>query len=65
MAALGVKKFDDLIGRSDFLCKQGAIDHWKAKDIDLTKILWRPSTVSQKKILIPRIKTMTLITCLI
>ena len=49
MAALGVKKFDDLIGRSDFLCKQGAIDHWKAKDIDLTKILWRPSTVSQKE----------------
>ena len=49
MATLGVKKFDDLIGRSDFLCKQGAIDHWKAKDIDLTKILWRPSTVSQKE----------------
>ena len=49
MAALGVKKFDDLIGRSDFLCKQGAIDHWKAKDIDLTKILWRPSTVSQRE----------------
>ena len=49
MAVLGVKKFDDLIGRSDFLCKQGAIDHWKAKDIDLTKILWRPSTVSQKE----------------
>ncbi len=49
MATLGVKKFDDLIGRSDFLCKQGAIDHWKAKDIDLTKILWRPSTLSQKE----------------
>ena len=49
MAVLGVKKFDDLIGRSDFLCKQGAIDHWKAKDIDLTKILWRPSTVSQRE----------------
>ena len=49
MAALGVKKFDDLIGRSDFLFKQGAIDHWKAKDIDLTKILWRPSTESQKE----------------
>ena len=49
MAALGVKKFDDLIGRSDFLCKQGAIEHWKAKDIDLTKILWRPSTVSQRE----------------
>jgi glutamate synthase (NADPH/NADH) large chain len=30
MAALGVEKLDDLIGRSDFLDKEAAIDHWKA-----------------------------------
>ena len=49
MASLGVKKFDDLIGRSELLCKQAAIDHWKAKDIDLTKILWKPDTKNQKE----------------
>ncbi|MFL2679763.1 MAG: glutamate synthase large subunit [Alphaproteobacteria bacterium] len=44
MAELGVEKFNDLIGRSDLLCKQDVIDHWKAKDIDLSKILWKPET---------------------
>ena len=47
MASLGIRKFDDLIGRSDLLIKQDAIDHWKAKDIDLSKILWSPETQSQ------------------
>ena len=47
MASLGIKKFDDLIGRSDLLIKRDAIEHWKAKNIDLTKILWNPSTDSQ------------------
>ena len=47
MASLGIKKFDDLIGRSDLLIKRDAIEHWKAKNIDLTKILWSPSTDSQ------------------
>ena len=47
MASLGIRKFDDLIGRSDLLIKQDAIDHWKAKNIDLSKILWSPETKSQ------------------
>ena len=49
MAILGVKRFDDLIGRSELLCKQAVINHWKAKDIDLTKILWKPDTKNQKE----------------
>ena len=39
MSDLGVTSFNDLIGRSDLLCKQSVIDHWKAKDIDLSNIL--------------------------
>ena len=56
MSDLGVTSFNDLIGRSDLLCKQSVIDHWKAKDIDLSNILWKPETHSQKKISIPLTK---------
>ena len=48
MAELGIKKFNDLIGRSDFLNKLSVIDHWKAKSIDLTNIIYRPKSVSEK-----------------
>ena len=44
MASLGIRKFNDLIGRSDLLIKKKAIEHWKAKNIDLSKILWSPPT---------------------
>ncbi|MBS91560.1 MAG: glutamate synthase subunit alpha, partial [Rickettsiales bacterium] len=50
MAELGVRRFQDLIGRSDFLCKQGVINHWKAKNIDLSKILWTPKSLSNDEI---------------
>ena len=50
MSDLGVTSFNDLIGRSDLLCKpQSVIDHSKAKDIDLSNILWKPATHSQKE----------------
>ena len=52
MASIGIKKFDELIGRSYLLIKQDAIEHWKANNIDLSKILWSPSTENQKKTLI-------------
>ncbi|MBL8013542.1 MAG: glutamate synthase subunit alpha, partial [Candidatus Omnitrophica bacterium] len=39
MAELGFKKFEDLVGRVDFLDTVDTIDHWKAKGIDLTNIL--------------------------
>ena len=51
MASLGIKKFDKLIGRSDLLIKREAIEHWKAKIIDLSKILWNPSTRVKPKTL--------------
>ncbi|MDX6721488.1 MAG: glutamate synthase large chain, partial [Solirubrobacteraceae bacterium] len=39
MASLGVRSMDDLIGRSDLIEADGAIEHWKARGVDLTNIL--------------------------
>ena len=48
MAKLGFSKFDELIGRSDLLQKQKLIEHWKAKNIDVSKVLWKPPSDNQK-----------------
>ncbi len=42
MAQLGIRKFDDLIGRSDLLDMRKGITHWKAKGLDFSKIFYQP-----------------------
>ncbi|MEC5384560.1 glutamate synthase-related protein [Uliginosibacterium sp. H3] len=42
MAQLGIRKFTDLIGRTDLLDKKKAIEHWKAKGLDFSKIFHQP-----------------------
>lgn len=42
MAALGVAKLDEIIGHSEFLDKEAAINHWKARGLDFTKIFYQP-----------------------
>src|SRR5207248_7275408 len=42
MASLGVRRFEDLIGRSDLLDTDEAIDHWKARRVDLAMVLDMP-----------------------
>jgi glutamate synthase domain-containing protein 2/glutamate synthase domain-containing protein 1/glutamate synthase domain-containing protein 3 len=42
MAELGVRKFEDMVGRVDMLDTNQTVDHWKAKGVDLTNILHRP-----------------------
>ncbi|PKL90018.1 MAG: glutamate synthase large subunit [Ignavibacteriae bacterium HGW-Ignavibacteriae-2] len=42
MAKMGIRKFNDLIGKSDMLEQVDTVDHWKAKYLDLTNILHRP-----------------------
>jgi glutamate synthase domain-containing protein 2/glutamate synthase domain-containing protein 3 len=39
LAELGLRSLDEAIGRVDLLSAQGAIDHWKARGVDLTHIL--------------------------
>ena len=36
MAELGIRRFEDLIGRSDLLVQRDDIDNWKAKGVDLS-----------------------------
>ena len=42
MAQLGIRRFDDLIGRTDLLEMASDIDHWKAQGLDLSAILHQP-----------------------
>jgi glutamate synthase (NADPH/NADH) large chain len=42
MAQLGIRTFNELIGRSDLLDKAKAVSHWKAKGLDFTRIFYQP-----------------------
>src|SRR5687768_6148627 len=42
MAQLGIRRFDDLIGRSDLLDTRKGIEHWKARGLDFTRIFHQP-----------------------
>ncbi len=42
MASLGVRRFEDMIGRTDLLEMDAAIDHWKTQKVDLSMVLQTP-----------------------
>ncbi len=42
MAQLGIRTYDELIGRADLLDKSKAIAHWKASGLDFTRIFFQP-----------------------
>ena len=42
MAGLGFRTMDEMIGRVDRLDTTTAVDHWKAKGLDLSQILYNP-----------------------
>jgi glutamate synthase (NADPH/NADH) large chain len=46
MAQIGIRKFDDLIGRSDLLDMQKGVDHWKARGLDFSRIFYRQPFVA-------------------
>ena len=43
MAQLGIRKFDDLIGRADLLDTRKGISHWKARGLDFSRIFHLPT----------------------
>ncbi len=47
MAALGFRSFSEMIGRTEILDKEQAIDHWKAKGLDFTRIFHKPDVPPQ------------------
>lgn len=42
MAQLGFRTINEMVGRSDKLDMTDAVDHYKARHVDLSKILYRP-----------------------
>ena len=42
MAQIGVRKLDDLIGRSDLLDVKHGIAHWKSQGLDFSKVFHQP-----------------------
>ena len=43
MAQLGIRKFDDLIGRADLLDMKKGIEHWKAQGLDFARLFAMPN----------------------
>ena len=39
MSQMGFRKFEEMIGRRDHLGVQAVIEHWKAKNLDLSRVL--------------------------
>jgi glutamate synthase (NADPH/NADH) large chain len=42
MAQLGFRTFDEMIGRVDRLDTRRSVEHWKAKGVDLSRLLYQP-----------------------
>jgi glutamate synthase (NADPH/NADH) large chain len=47
MARMGIRKFEELIGRSDLLDMKDGIDHWKARGLDFSRIFYMPTVSSE------------------
>jgi glutamate synthase (ferredoxin) len=42
MASLGFRTLTEMVGRTDILEAKKAVDHWKAKGLDISNILYQP-----------------------
>jgi glutamate synthase (NADPH/NADH) large chain len=42
MAKLGIRHFNELIGRSDLLDMREGLDHWKARGLDFSRVFYQP-----------------------
>jgi len=47
MAQLGIRKFDELIGRSDLLDMRAGIEHWKARGLDFSRVFHQPRVAAE------------------
>ena len=53
MAQLGIRKFDDLIGRADLLDMKKGIAHWKARGLDFSRVFHQssaPADVARRRV---------------
>ena len=49
MAQLGIRQFDDLVGRVDLIDTRAGIDHWKANGLDFSRVFYQPQTDSSPR----------------
>lgn len=47
MAQLGIRTFDELVGRSDLLDTKKGVAHWKARGLDFSRIFHQPKVDAQ------------------
>ena len=43
MAQLGIRSFDEMIGRTDLLDMKKTIEHWKARKLDFSRVFHQPA----------------------
>jgi glutamate synthase (NADPH/NADH) large chain len=43
MAEMGIRKLDELIGRTDLLDMREGVEHWKARGLDFSRIFYMPT----------------------
>ena len=46
MASLGIRKFEELVGRADLLDTKTGIAHWKAKGLDFSRVFHQPNVAA-------------------
>jgi glutamate synthase (NADPH/NADH) large chain len=49
MAQLGIRTFDELIGRVDLLDTRTGIEHWKAHGLDFSRVFYQPANDSPRR----------------
>jgi glutamate synthase (ferredoxin) len=54
MSALGFRTMDEMIGRVDKLNFHAAVDHWKARGLDFSSILYDPKTDGPRRRVVPQ-----------
>ncbi|MBI3381207.1 MAG: glutamate synthase subunit alpha [Aquabacterium sp.] len=55
MAQLGIRKFDELIGRADLLDTRKGVEHWKAQGLDFSRVFALPPVPAE----VPRLHVST------
>ena len=45
MAAMGYRRLDEMVGQMQMLDRQRAVEHWKAKGLDFSKLFHKPTAV--------------------
>ena len=56
MAVIGVRTLDEMVGRTELLEPVAALDHPKARGIDLGRLLHRPAGISARRFVAPVVR---------